>query len=64
MAHTRPRKEQEPAAIVQPASVRLVEVTFSQVHTHRGVDFAKGDTLPVTTEERDLLRHFDVIEAF
>lgn len=61
MALKRQRRTQEPAATAQPAPVR-VQVTFSKVHNHRGVDFAKGDTLLATSEELILFRHFGVIE--
>jgi hypothetical protein len=68
LARKRANEQQTPAAEMRPRvgparDDGRVGVVFSRAHHHAGVDYLPGDGLFVTPAERDLLRHFDVIEA-
>ena len=54
-------KRADPAA-VSPRPAETVQVVFRCDHEHAGTSYRAGDVLVVTPRERDLLRHFNVIE--
>ena len=67
MGRRKAKPSDTPAAETQPATppaerVRR-RVVFLRAHTHRGVDYAAGDSYYATDREVELLRQFNAAEV-